>query len=76
MWHEPILLELGSRGFLMDKDPQFFPQNALVLVVVSIAVAAVSYSLIERPAMRLYQFFDRKHLKQDTQEEGGGCKSV
>jgi peptidoglycan/LPS O-acetylase OafA/YrhL len=76
MWHEPILLELGSRGFLMDKDPQFFPQNALVLVVVSIAVAAVSYSLIERPAMRLYQIFDRKHPKQDTQEEGAGCKSV
>jgi peptidoglycan/LPS O-acetylase OafA/YrhL len=76
MWHEPILLELGSRGFLMDKDPQFFPQNALVLVVVSIAVAAVSYSLIERPAMRLYQFFDWKHPKQDTQEEGAGCKSV
>jgi peptidoglycan/LPS O-acetylase OafA/YrhL len=66
MWHEPILLGLGNRGFLIDKDPQFFPQNALVLVAVSIVVATVSYSVIERPATRLYHSLDRKHPKQGT----------
>lgn len=71
MWHEPILLELGSRGFLLDEDPQFFPWNALVLAAASIAVATVSYGAIERPAMRLYHLLDRKHPEQDTQEGAG-----
>lgn len=71
MWHEPILLELGSRGFLIDKDPQFFPWNALVLAVVSITVAAVTYSAIERPATRLYYLFDRKRPRQDAREGAG-----
>jgi peptidoglycan/LPS O-acetylase OafA/YrhL len=52
--------------YLVDKDPQVFPQNALVLVAVSIVVATVSYSVIERPATRLYHSLDRKHPKQGT----------
>lgn len=71
MWHEPILLELGSRGFLIDKDPQFFLQNTLTLAVASIVVAAVSYSVIERPAMRLYYLFDRKRPRRGTEERAG-----
>lgn len=71
MWHEPILIELGSHGFLIDKDPQFFPQNALALAAVSVAVAAITYGAIERPATRLYHFFDRKHTKEDVHKGTG-----
>ena len=59
MWHEPILVELGKLDFFIDRAPQSFPQNAVVLVILAIAVGTLSYRLIERPAMGLQPAFDR-----------------
>ena len=54
LWHEPLLIELGEVGFLISRSPDAFPQNALVLVALSIAVAGLSYRFLERPATRLF----------------------
>ena len=53
LWHEPLLIELGRAGFLISTSPDAFPQNALVLVALSIAVAGLSYRFLERPASLL-----------------------
>ena len=58
LWHEPLMVELGKRGFLISQAPEAFPQNALVLVALSIVVAALSERLLERPALFLRHLFD------------------
>ena len=58
LWHEPLMIELGKREFLISQAPNAFPQNALVLVALSIAVAALSERLLERPALFLRHLFD------------------
>ena len=59
MWHEPLLIELGKLDFFIDRAPGSFPQNAIVLVILSVAVATLSYRLVERPAMGLQPAFER-----------------
>ena len=58
LWHEPLMIEFGKRGFLISSSPDAFPQNALVLVALSIIVAALSERLLERPALFLRHLFD------------------
>ena len=53
LWHEPLLIELGRVGFLISPSPDAFPQNALVLVTLSVAVAGLGYRLLEKPATLL-----------------------
>ena len=67
MWHEPLLVELGKLDFFIDRAPQSFPQNAVVLVILSIVVGTLSYRLIEKPAMGLQHAFDQG--KKDSAEE-------
>ena len=67
MWHEPLLVELGKLDFFINRQPESFPQNAVVLVILSIVVGTLSYRLIERPAMGFQHAFDRN--KKDATEE-------
>lgn len=60
LWHEPIMMELGKRGILISTAPEAFPRNAIILVILSIAVGALSYVALERPALRLRNLFDRE----------------
>jgi len=60
MWHEPIMVELGKRGWLIQEIPGAFPTNALVLIVVSMIVAALSYRLIEEPVLQTRFLFTRE----------------
>lgn len=69
MWHEPLLVELGKLDFFIDQAPAAFPQNAVVLVILSIAVGVLSYRLVERPAMGLQYAFDRDD--NNAREENG-----
>jgi peptidoglycan/LPS O-acetylase OafA/YrhL len=57
LWHEPILIELAKRDWLLRTNPDAFPYNALVLAILSIAAGAVSYRLLERPTMELRHLF-------------------
>jgi peptidoglycan/LPS O-acetylase OafA/YrhL len=60
LWHEPLLIELGQRHLLIRTTPGAFPANALVLTILSIAVAAISYYGVERPLGELRWLFTRK----------------
>lgn len=60
LWHEPILIELGKHGFLIDQAPDAFTWNAIILITLSIVAGALSYGLIERPALRLRRLFGRE----------------
>lgn len=53
LWHEPVLLALGSHGLLPNPSARAYPVTVLVLLGVSLAVAAISYQVIERPAAEL-----------------------
>jgi len=60
LWHEPLLTELGQRELLIHTTPAAFPANALALVLLSVAVATISYRMIERPLGELRWLFTRK----------------
>ena len=60
MWHEPIMIELGSRDILLRSAPEWFPVNALVLVGLSIVAGLLSYLLIERPTIELRHLLDKR----------------
>ncbi len=60
LWHEPLLIELGQRELLIHTIPAAFPANALILVLLSVAVATISYRAIERPLGELRWLFTRQ----------------
>jgi peptidoglycan/LPS O-acetylase OafA/YrhL len=60
LWHEPIMLELGKRNLLIQYLPSAFPTNALVLIVLSVIVATLSYRLVEDPVLQLRYLFTRE----------------
>ena len=59
IWHEPILIELGNRHWLLSTNPDAFPINAVILAALSVLAGAISYWLIERPVMELRHLFGR-----------------
>lgn len=70
LWHEPILIELGKRGILIQSRPELFPLNALILVTLAVVAASVSYAGIERPVLGLRFLFTREgRLAQQYPEE-------
>ena len=52
LWHEPVLLFLDSHGW-MSHAQSAFPVVAVVLLLVSVPVAWLSYWVVEYPATRL-----------------------
>lgn len=50
LWHEPLMLELSRRGWLIHPDPQAFWTNVLALVLLSGLLATITYWMIELPA--------------------------
>jgi len=63
LWHEPVLLELADWGWLFT-DNQAFERNAVALLVVSLAVAWVSYWVIEWPTSHLRHLIDDDHPRR------------
>ena len=59
LWHEPLMEELGKRNLLIHQAPTAFPANALLLLLLSVAVATVSYWLVERPSRHLSNLFTK-----------------
>lgn len=58
--HEPIMIELGRAGLLIRPGPEAFVPNALILIVLTVSVATLSYQLVEQPCNELRHLFDRK----------------
>ena len=70
LWHEPILIELGQRGILIQPQPKLFPLNALILATLAVVAASLSYAGIERPVLGLRFLFTREgRLAQQYPEE-------
>jgi peptidoglycan/LPS O-acetylase OafA/YrhL len=72
IWHEPLMTQLAAHSLLISAAPSSFPANALVLVVATLAVAYVSYRVIEKPALQLRHLFTREgrwteYYRPDTQ---------
>ena len=67
IWHEPILLALGHSHDLIRQSYGAFIPDAIVILILSIAAAAVSYLLIQRPTCQLEQIAapDRQELPAD-----------
>jgi peptidoglycan/LPS O-acetylase OafA/YrhL len=60
IWHEPLMSQLARHHILINSAPHAFPLNALVLAVVSLGIACLSYWIIEYPAMQLRHLFTRE----------------
>ena len=52
LWHEPLMLELSARGWLIRPEPDAFLANAVVLVLISSLLAMITYWLVERPVLQ------------------------
>lgn len=59
LWHEPVMLVLRDRTGLVRAAPEAFVQDAVVVLLVSVLIGWVSYSLIERPSGQLQALFRR-----------------
>lgn len=57
LWHEPVLAVLVWWRIVTPGMVAAFPFGMLVSVVLSIAVATISYRIVERPAMQLRSWF-------------------
>jgi peptidoglycan/LPS O-acetylase OafA/YrhL len=53
LWHEPLLHALAGLGLVPDPAPGAFPLTAAVLVAAGLAVAWVSWCLVEHPGSQL-----------------------
>jgi peptidoglycan/LPS O-acetylase OafA/YrhL len=59
LWHEPIMLWMGERGWLIQARPDAFPLNAAILCVLAVVAGAIGYWALEQPTMQLRHLFDR-----------------
>jgi peptidoglycan/LPS O-acetylase OafA/YrhL len=69
LWHEPVLLWLHQYGLVPDPAGSAFPLTVIVTSIVGVAVAAVSFYLLERPTMLLSKTFDRGGRAVEYYEE-------
>jgi peptidoglycan/LPS O-acetylase OafA/YrhL len=53
--HEPVMIQLARWHILYFSDPTAWPISTVGLIAAATIAAWVSYSLIERPAARLYK---------------------
>jgi peptidoglycan/LPS O-acetylase OafA/YrhL len=59
LWHEPVMLALGSWDGLVAQAPGAYFRDSAVVLVVSVLAGFLSYFLIERPASQLGAVFSR-----------------
>ncbi len=52
LWHEPLMIELAKRGWLLHKGASWLLPNSVAMVGLSVAAGWASYRLVEAPAMR------------------------
>lgn len=69
VWHEPIMLGLYNAGLLPPDGQAGFPLAVVIVLVVAVTAAAVSYWLIEYPASLLGKLKDGKGGSRDFYPE-------
>jgi peptidoglycan/LPS O-acetylase OafA/YrhL len=60
LWHVPVMWSFRERGLLWGGDWMGLVMNTLVITSVTLVAASITYFLIERPAIKLNQFFQRR----------------
>ena len=60
LWREPVLLTLHGWDGLVVQRPGAFIRDTVVVLAVSILIAAISYLAIEQPALQLYRLATRR----------------
>jgi peptidoglycan/LPS O-acetylase OafA/YrhL len=72
LWHEPVLLALAGWEGQVRQTPGAFLPDTVTVVVASILVGWLSYSLIERPTSQLGNVFGRDgHIIPPATGAGG-----
>ncbi|WP_445519684.1 acyltransferase family protein [Streptomyces sp. NEAU-174] len=69
VWHEPIMLGLYNAGLLPPDGQEGFPLAVVIVLVVAVPAAAVSYWAIEYPASLLGKLKDGKGRSRDFYPE-------
>ncbi|MFD8157350.1 acyltransferase family protein [Streptomyces malaysiensis] len=72
VWHEPIMLALYNAGLLPPDGQEGFPLAVVIVMVVAVAGAAVSYWVIEYPASLLGKLKDGRGRPRDFYPEAAG----
>jgi peptidoglycan/LPS O-acetylase OafA/YrhL len=62
--HEPVMIQLARWHILNFSDPVAWPISTIALIGAATIAAWVSYSLIERPAARLYKLWGDVRARQ------------
>lgn len=65
VWHEPIMLGLYNAGLLPPDGQSGFPLAVVIVLVVAVAAATVSYWVIEYPASLLGKLKDGQGRSRD-----------
>lgn len=66
LWHEPVLRVLVDAGVLPGvHSPWAFPVTAVLLLVIAIPVAYLSYHVIERTGLKILAAFDAHGRSRD-----------
>ncbi|HEX2073734.1 MAG TPA: acyltransferase [Geodermatophilus sp.] len=77
IWQEPVLRVLDSRGLLPpDSSPWAFPVTAVLMVVVTLGVAWLSYHLLEVPGKAWAAWSDRVERHARPVEAGTAGQPV
>jgi peptidoglycan/LPS O-acetylase OafA/YrhL len=69
LWHEPVMVWLHELGAIPDPAAAAFPWTLAVTIGVSVAVAAASFYLLEKPTMLISKAFDRSGRAVDYYPE-------
>lgn len=73
LWHEPLLLWLAEAGLVPAPSAEAFPVTSVVLIVTGLALAWVSYWVIEYPASHFRVRIDGpKHAPAPIVHRGEG----
>jgi peptidoglycan/LPS O-acetylase OafA/YrhL len=59
LWHEPLLLLLGGKGWGLTESPSSFVPGTALLLAVSLVVGWLSYWCIEHPVASMRTRLDR-----------------
>ncbi len=60
IWHEPLLIELGKSPLFTFDSPVSFLTSTAVLLLLTVAVGALSYYAVEYPTMFIRHLFTRE----------------
>jgi peptidoglycan/LPS O-acetylase OafA/YrhL len=53
LWHQPVILWMKGHGLLDSSGPGALVYNVVIVFLVAMVLASITYYLVEKPAMSL-----------------------